>query len=112
MTNELAKKQMCIYIRNGIEIWLDEEKALQFGEDLNNESAGKFNTINGQVINSADIVGIFTPENMDDLKRRKQGQWKCKHNKWWPKEDSRCDCGQRGDDWTGGNPKYREGIGG
>jgi hypothetical protein len=101
MTNELATKQLCIYVRNGIEIWLDEEKAKEFGDDLNNESVGKFNMIEGRLINTADIVGIFTPQDLEELKRRKQGQWKCKHSNWQPKEITHCDCGQRHEDWTG-----------
>ena len=110
MTNEIAKKEMCLLIRSGVEIWVEEEKAIKIGKDLESSMA-KFLIVDGNYVNTSDIVGIFTPKNMDELKRRKQGQWKCKHNNWQPKDISQCSCGQKQDDWTGGNPKYRENIG-
>jgi hypothetical protein len=90
MTNELAKEQMCILMRNGIEIWIDKEKALRFGEDwVGGLKAAVL--IDGRYLNSVDITGVFTPQDLEDLKRAKQGQWKCDKGHWHGKgEDCRC----------------------
>jgi hypothetical protein len=92
MTNELAKKEMCLVVRTGAEIWIDEEKALRIGKDLENVVA-KFMVVEGNCVNVSDIVGIFTPEAMEDLKRRKMGQFKCKYGNWHTKDDD-CQCGR------------------
>ena len=86
MTNELSKKQLCLYIRNGIEIWLDEDKAQDYMKYLLDEPS-KFNRIEGRIINTADVVGLFSPEDLDDLKRRKMGQWKCDKGYWHSKNE-------------------------
>jgi len=107
MTNNsstsIAKKQKCLLMRNDIEIWIDEDRAGEIENVLidNPRAIVKFE---GRLLNSVDIVGIFLPADLDDLKRRKQGQWKCKHGNWQAKEDSTCSCGQRHENWTGGRP--------
>lgn len=81
MINEITLKQKCVVMRNGVEIWCDEEKADRFGADCVAGMKGvvKFE---GRFINTADFVGIFYPADMNDLVRRKNKQWKCKSNNW------------------------------
>ena len=92
MTNELAVKQMCLYLRNGVEIWIDESKATLLSEDLIREQSRKFIKIEEQLINIVEIVGIFKPLAIEELKRRKTGQWKCNKGTWHIKSDEYCDC--------------------
>ena len=95
MTNEIAKEQRCLLLREGIEIWIDKEKAEKISQDLSSNRAGKFNKIEGRLINIADIVGIFNPKDLEELKRRKQGQWLCKYGYWHLKTELHCDCSVR-----------------
>ncbi len=86
MTSSLAKPQMVIYMRNGVEIWLDEEKAIMFGEDWAKETNKRI-FIEGRFLNTVDIVGIFKPTDMEDLKKRKDGWFKCNKGFWHGKNE-------------------------
>lgn len=90
-TKAIAKQEMCIYMRNGIEIWLDIDKASAFGKDLTNGMKAMVQ-IEGRFLNTVDIVGIFNPSDLEDLKMRKQGMWKCKKNNWHAKDEVGCTC--------------------
>lgn len=90
--NKIAKKQRCISIRGGQEVWVDEDKVDQIISQLENR---KFIQIGENLINVADISGIFTAEEMESVIRRKNGQWQGKDGKWNNKGDRECSrCGQ------------------
>ena len=72
---------MCLYMRNNIQIWIDSEDVKTVFTTIN-DSNNKFFELGDDLINIADIVGIFSPEDMDDLVRRKNGQWKCDKGEW------------------------------
>ncbi len=91
MQTEIAKKQKCIFIRNGIEIWIDENKANVIETDLLRGIANNFIKAGNRIINVKEVVGIFSPEDLDDLKRRKNGQWKCKYGRWHNRGEN-CEC--------------------
>lgn len=88
----LTKPQMCLLMRNGIEIWLESEKAIVVGNiwEANPKAALK---IGDRILNAVDIMGIFLPEDLEDYHRTKRGQWKCKYNTWHNREDD-CACGR------------------
>lgn len=88
----IAKKQMCLIMRNGIELWLDEDKAESVGSSLLSNSKGIMK-IDGRFINSVDIIGIFTPADLEEYRKIKRGMWKCKYNCWHEKEGI-CECGR------------------
>lgn len=89
---ELSKQLMCIYIRNGIEIWTENDKILKLKQAIRTLQGNKFIEFDERFINTADIVGIFTPQDLEDLKHRKNGEWKCESGTWHIKEDN-CECG-------------------
>jgi hypothetical protein len=78
---KLAKNIMCIKLRSGIEIWVEKEKAEKL-INLLGTTQTKFVEIENEIINSADVEGIFTPTTMEEMTRRKNGQWKCDYNTW------------------------------
>ena len=80
-------------MRNGIEVWADAEKADNFGGDCVNGFKGvvKFE---GRFLNTADLIGVFFPIDMEDLIRRKNGQWKCKEGTWHDRAE-KCACVSR-----------------
>jgi len=94
MTTEIAKKQKCLRLRSGIEIWLDEEKWIRLEEVLSSLAVKKFIDIEGRIINTADIEGIYKPEDLEELNRRKNGQWKCDYNIWHHRNET-CECAQK-----------------
>lgn len=71
-------------MRNGIEVWMDSEKALRIGSKLEKGAKGLLKA-EDRYLNSVDIIGIFSAADMDEQTRRKNGQWKCKHDTWHDK---------------------------
>ena len=93
MNTELTKPQKVILIRGGIEIWLDADKAAIIEQQLVTQSTHNFIRLKdlGQTVNTADIVGIFTPDAIEGKVRRRAEQWQCAKGKWHAKNES-CDC--------------------
>jgi len=93
--NELTKNLMAIVLRNDIEIWAEEDKIKNLQKILTMGKESRFIEIDGEVINTADISGIFSAKTMEDITRRKNGQWKGKDGKWFDKGDRVCGgCGK------------------
>lgn len=88
--NELAKPQVCVLIRSGLEIWIDQDQAPVLEHALTT-STTKFLKLSGQLINTFEVLGVFTPAAMEDRQRRKNGQWKCLKGTWHEK-DHKCEC--------------------
>lgn len=88
---QLSKNLMCIVMRGGIELWLEDEFVGGLKSILLKSNGSKFLEIGSEVINSADIVGIFEAETMSELTRRKNGEWKCdKGNYHLKNQDCAC----------------------
>lgn len=91
MTNELARQQKCIVLRNGLEIWVDKDKAEKIEDDwINGRLKGPFK-IDGRTLNTADISAFALPQDMTDLVHRKNGEWKCKSGTWHSRGE-KCEC--------------------
>lgn len=88
---ELTKNLVCVCIRNGAQIWVESERADNLKKTLNNSEKHRFIEFENEFINSADIIGVFSPEVMEEITRRKNGQWKCKYDKWHDKF-KKCEC--------------------
>lgn len=74
---QLTKNLKCIQMRNGAEVWLEEERVQNLIDNLMLLSGNKFIKVNDEIINTADIVGVFSAQTMEEITRRKNGQWKC-----------------------------------
>lgn len=93
MQNELSKSLMCVQMRSGVEIWLEEETATKLQDALQELKTSKFvRTPDGrQTINTADVVGIFSAATMSEQIRRKNGEWQCAKGEWH-KKFTDCEC--------------------
>jgi hypothetical protein len=80
--NALTKELMCITMRNSVNIWLEKERKEALYQVLERSRQSRFITFDGTVINAADIVGIFTPQQMDEMEKCKRGLWACKYGEW------------------------------
>jgi hypothetical protein len=94
MANELSKALMCIQMRSGVEIWVEQEKVGDFQKDLEQTTQHFFARFAGQTVNTADVVGVFSASTMDEYTRRKNGQWKCDKGNWHDR-GVKCDCPSR-----------------
>lgn len=91
MTQELSKNLVCIQIRSGVEIWIEKERASDFMRLLASPNAPQFTECDGNLINRADIVGIFSANVMQETTRRKNKEWQCNRGNWH-KRDQECGC--------------------
>ena len=90
--NELSKNSLAIVMLNGVEIWLEEERVNTIMTALAMGAGSKFIKINGEFINTADIIGAFMPATMEANIRRKNGQWQCRIAGTWHDRKEKCDC--------------------
>lgn len=88
--NELSKELMCVQIRTGVELWVEKDRATNLMKLLT-QGDTKFIEFDGQLFNRADIVGVFNATTMEELTRRKNGQWTCSKGTWHDKRQQ-CDC--------------------
>lgn len=89
MNQEITKNLMCIKMRSGVEIWVEEKKAQKLIE-LMGTADTKFVDIDGEMINSASVEGIFGAKTMEENWYRKNGYWKCKQGNYWHKRGEQC----------------------
>ena len=71
--NELIKLQKYIMLRNGIEIQIDEEMAINIETDLCQNTTLQFIKVAGELLNVRTIDGIFSAKTIAAARRRKQG---------------------------------------
>lgn len=81
----------CVLVRSGLELWIEAERAERLQKVLASHSAPKFIDIEGQFVNTFEILGIFSPDAMEDRQRRKNGQWKCMKGNWHERGNT-CEC--------------------
>ena len=81
-------------MRNGIQIWVDQDRAERLRNNLHILTSSKFISFEDKTLNSADITGVFSPKDMEDFNHIKKGDWKCKYNNWHEKNEI-CKCGMK-----------------
>lgn len=79
-------------MRSGVELWLENESLIKLQQLLDNIKQSTFVHFGDRTINTADIVGIFTPEDMVEHTHRKNGHWKCENEHWHDKFEKCDDC--------------------
>lgn len=89
MTPDILRK--CVLLSGGLEIWIEADRADKLTEALKTGNAPKFISLEGNLINTFEIKGVFSPPYMEDLHRRKNGQWKCQKGTWHDKNKI-CEC--------------------
>lgn len=91
MKKEISKNLQVVCIRNGVEISIEQDRAKLLIEEMEKR---RFIKINEKIINTADIVGIFSASDIEDVIKRKNGEFKYK-GKWYPRGTKVCHkCGE------------------
>ena len=96
MSNEIEIQKRCICLRNGNEIWVTEETYQKFRK-AKEEAGGSILIYISELdreLNTADIVEICTPSQMDEKRRIERGERKCVYGRWHKKREV-CDCFRR-----------------
>lgn len=73
--------------------WVRPETAAKIQLLLEQQQSHRFMLIEelAITINTAEIEGVYTREQYDDLARTKAGQWQCPYRRWHEKKDH-CQC--------------------
>lgn len=96
MSKEIEIQKRCICLRSGNEIWVSEETYQKFRK-AKEQAGGNILIYVSELdreLNTADIVEICTPDQMDDKRRIERGERKCVYGKWHKKREV-CDCFRR-----------------
>src|SRR5690606_8332572 len=88
--NEVSKKLMCIQMRSGVELWIEDERVTNL-KKLLLQGENRFIELDGEIFNRADIVGVFSTRTMSEHTRRKNGEWQCQKGEWHKRKDN-CEC--------------------
>ena len=91
MSNEISVALVCVQMRSGVEIWLEEARAASLKAAMLSQTPPRFVNIDEKVINVADVVGIFPAADMEASTNRKNGLWRCKVGAWHDR-GAKCDC--------------------
>jgi len=79
---QLTKELMCILIMGGPQIWIERDKLPQLKQLIEAKKTFEFE---GELINPSNISGVFNAKTMEEVTRRKNGQWKCDYGFWHKK---------------------------
>lgn len=102
MTTELTKNLHCVLLKNGIEIWMDVDRV----ENLKHlMEVSAYVELDGSVVSTKEISGIYTPEHMDSYEKTKSGMFKCSKGNWHDK-GQKCDCKRI----IGYNKRFLDGV--
>ena len=91
MTQEIAKTQKPIVLRNGLKIWLDKDYIDKIKETITSPNCPRFLELGERIINVSDLTGIFMPEDIKAMEYEKRGAWKCEKGHWMGKQATRCE---------------------
>ena len=93
MSNEIEIKKRCICLRNANEIWVSEKTYQKF-KKAKEQAGGNILIYISELdreLNTADIVEICTPSQMDEKRRAERGERKCVYGRWHKRREV-CDC--------------------
>lgn len=97
MNQEITKNQICLLLKNGIQFWMSEERADTLYELISPTDASKqrpeFIRLGEEKARffRTEISGFYTPQQVEELTRRKNGQWQCVQGIWHDRF-TKCEC--------------------
>lgn len=89
---ELTKSLMCVMMQGGIQLWLEQERVDKLVQHM--KGSKDLVKIDDNYVNPFSIIGIYTAQHMEDINRRRNGEWKCTYNNWHGKGHV-CECKDR-----------------
>ena len=102
MNTAITKQQKCIVTRSGAELWIDDANVPVLEQAI--ERGDRFVRVSSDLVNVAEIVGIYSPETMLAIVRHRNGQWRCESRTWHDRGKA-CACrppadSERADQWA------------
>ena len=90
---QLTTQRFCALLRNGMEFWMNSQEAKLVAKFLMDDNSPKFFNVRGSPVNKYEFIGLFTAQQIEDMKHKKLNDWQCEELKWHSKVDP-CDCWQ------------------
>lgn len=89
----LANAQKAIVMKSGLVQWVDLDTAARVENHLASQQGHSFIRLKEYdvTINSAEIDGVYTPEQYADIQKAKNGYWQCELKGWHAKRE-KCEC--------------------
>lgn len=87
MENKLDLQKKVLLLKSGLRYFLLPEEVDKLNLKTN------YIQLQGDIISTSTIEGIFNPDKVEEADKRRRGMWKCKYNKWHNKMDN-CECGR------------------
>jgi hypothetical protein len=91
MSKEIAKDLKIILMKNDIEIEIDAEKEEKLDSVLSQLQGHTFIKVEGRRINTADMSGVYYPEDIEKAQKKRRGMWKCDKGVWHERNET-CYC--------------------
>lgn len=93
MEDALAIRKYAIVMKSGVALFVEQATAENLSRELLNATAHNFIRIKelGELINSAEIAAVYSPEKYSDYLRVKAGEHQCAYQRWHKKSQT-CDC--------------------
>lgn len=83
-----------LVMKNGLVHWLTDQTAAKLEDHLSKQSGHTFVKVTelNITINTAEIDGLYTADQYEELGKIKDGQWKCQYGNWHNKGKRECEC--------------------
>ncbi len=83
-----------IVMKSGLVHWVTEQTAARVQTALGEQVAHRFMKIAelSITINTAEVEGVYTMAEYEDLCKVKQGMWQCEYRNWHNKGKRECEC--------------------
>lgn len=83
-----------IVMKGGLVHWVTADTGTKIQDVLRNQQSHSFMKINelGIVINTAEVEGVYTMSEYEDICKIKQGMWQCEYRNWHNKGKKECNC--------------------
>lgn len=93
MSKSLSKDLAAVVMMSGVIIWVERARLEKIEElfALPRDKWPQFIEVDGEKVNPSRIEGIFRSSRLEDLQRRKNGQWQCDRGSWHDRA-KKCEC--------------------
>lgn len=91
MSKQLTKPQKVMLLTDGIQLWMDSDRADGFMEQIRGMTFDDIAEYEGRQFTRSMFRGFFLPEDIDGMTKRKNGQWQCKGANWHDRGEN-CAC--------------------
>jgi len=91
---QITEGKRPVVMKSGLIHWMSERKAEEFENLIRKQTGHQFIGVHelGITINTAQIEGVYTIKEYDDLCKKNQGMWQCAFARWHKKGIENCNC--------------------